>query len=61
MDPIKRAAMMIRLNDLVIQHVVVVPVSFRNGASGVSTRLGGTEISAWDSNFWHLPYWHREA
>ena len=61
MDPAKRAAMMIRLNDLVIQHVVVIPVSFRNGASGVSTRLAGTEISAWDSNLWHLPYWYREA
>jgi peptide/nickel transport system substrate-binding protein len=61
MDPVKRAALLIRMNDLVIQHTVVVPVSFRNGASGVSTRLGGTDLTAWDSNLWHLPYWHREA
>ena len=61
MDPVKRAAMLIRMNDLVIQHIVVIPVSFRNGASGVATRLGGTDVSAWDSNLWHLPYWHREA
>jgi peptide/nickel transport system substrate-binding protein len=61
MDTAKRAAMFIRMNDLVIQHVVVIPVSFRNGASGVATRLGGTDLSAWDSNLWRLPYWHREA
>jgi peptide/nickel transport system substrate-binding protein len=61
MDPVKRAALFVRMNDLVIQHVVVIPVSFRNGASGVATRLGGTDVSAWDSNLWHLPYWHREA
>jgi hypothetical protein len=33
MDPVKRAAMFVRMNDLVIQNVVTVPVLWRNGVS----------------------------
>jgi len=61
MDPIKRAALFIRMNDLVIQHVVCVPIIWRNLVSGVSHRLKGTDISPWDSNFWRLAYWYREG
>lgn len=31
MDPVKRAALFIRMNDLVIQNVVVIPILRRNG------------------------------
>ena len=31
MDPVKRAALFIKMNDLVIQNVVVIPVLWRNG------------------------------
>ena len=34
MDPVKRAAQFIRMNDLVIQNVVVIPVLWRNGVVG---------------------------
>ena len=34
MDPVKRAALFIRMNDLVIQNVVVIPVLWRNGVGG---------------------------
>src|SRR5262245_5081921 len=61
MDPVKRAAHFIRMNDLVVQNVVVVPLIWRNWVSGVSNRLKGTEISGWDSSFWNLPNWYREA
>ena len=33
MDPAKRGAMFIRMNDLVIQNVVTIPVLWRNGVS----------------------------
>ena len=33
MDPVKRAALFIKMNDLVIQNVVVIPVLWRNGVS----------------------------
>jgi peptide/nickel transport system substrate-binding protein len=61
MDPVKRAAHFIRMNDLLIQHVVVVPCVWRGNASAVSNRLRGTEISGWDSNFWNLAHWYKDA
>jgi peptide/nickel transport system substrate-binding protein len=61
MDLVKRAAYFIRMNDLVVQNVVVVPLIWRNWVSGVSNKLKGTEISGWDSSFWNLPSWYREA
>lgn len=61
MDPVKRAALFIRMNDLLIQHVVVIPVLWRARVAAVSNRLRGTELSAWDSDFWNHATWHREA
>src|SRR5688572_16548535 len=59
MDPVKRAAMFVRMNDLVIQNVVTVPVLWRNGVSASTTRLRGMDLSGWDSTFWRLPFWYR--
>ena len=61
MDPIKRAALFIRMNDLVIQNVVVIPVLWRNGVSAVQARLRGMELSGWDVTLWRLSHWHRQA
>ena len=61
MDPVKRAAHFIRMNDLVVQSTVVIPLVWRNWVSGVGNKLKGTEISGWDSSFWNLRHWHREA
>ncbi len=61
MDPVKRAAHYIRMNDLLIQNVVVIPVLWRNVVAAVSARLRGTDISGWDSNLYNHAYWYREA
>ena len=61
MDPLKRAAHFIRMNDLLVQNVVVVPLVWRNWVSGVSNKLRGTDISGWDSSFWNLARWYRES
>jgi peptide/nickel transport system substrate-binding protein len=61
MDPVKRAAHFIRMNDLVVQNMVVIPLVWRNWVSGVGNKLKGTEISGWDSSFWNLANWYREA
>jgi peptide/nickel transport system substrate-binding protein len=61
MDPVKRAAQFIRMNDLVVQNGVVIPLIWRTWLSGISHKLKGTDISGWDSNFWNLARWHREA
>jgi peptide/nickel transport system substrate-binding protein len=61
MDPAKRAALFIRMNDMAIEHVVVIPVIWRNAVAGASNRLRGIDLSGWDSYLWHLAYWYREA
>src|SRR5215831_765508 len=41
MDPVKRAALFIRMNDMLTQNVVVIPLVWRNNTAGVSNRLKG--------------------
>ena len=61
LDPVKRAALFIKMNDLVIQNVVVIPVLWRNGASASVANLRGMDLSGWESTFWRLPYWTRQG
>ena len=59
-DPVKRAAMFIQMNDMVIKNVVVIPVAWRPRVSAISNKLKVAQ-SGWDSDFWQLPFWYREA
>jgi peptide/nickel transport system substrate-binding protein len=59
MDPVKRAAMFIRMNDMIVQTGVVIPVNWRNGVAAAAARLRGTDLTGWGSNLWRLPYWHK--
>jgi peptide/nickel transport system substrate-binding protein len=61
LDPVKRAALFIKMNDLLIQNVVVIPVLWRNGASASVANLRGMDLSGWESTFWRLPYWTRQG
>lgn len=59
MDPAKRAALFVKMNDLVIQHVVVIPVVYRPRVAGIGTRMRDLVQSGWDVDTWNLPYWSR--
>jgi peptide/nickel transport system substrate-binding protein len=61
MDPVTRAALFIRMNDLVIEDVVVIPVVWRQEVSAVSHTLRGLALSPWDSILWDLAFWYREG
>jgi peptide/nickel transport system substrate-binding protein len=61
MEPVKRAAMYIQMNDLIAQQVVVVPFLWRGAGAAVSNRLRGTALSAWDSDCWNIAHWYREG
>jgi peptide/nickel transport system substrate-binding protein len=61
MDPLRRAALFIRMNDLVIREGVVIPIVWRNESTAVSARLRGVEISPWESNLWNIAHWRTEA
>ncbi|MEI7874081.1 MAG: peptide ABC transporter substrate-binding protein [Alphaproteobacteria bacterium] len=60
LDPIKRAAMLIKLNELAINNVVVIPLVMRPGTAGVGNGFA-IELSGWDNNTWDLANWYREG
>ena len=59
MDPVKRAALFIRMNDLVVQSAVVIPFIWRNVLHAAANSLGGIELNGWDSIFGRIAYWYR--
>jgi peptide/nickel transport system substrate-binding protein len=60
LDPVKRAANFIRMNDLLVEHVVVIPLVNRPQVTAVSNKLKAY-LSGWDNNTGHLKDWYREA
>ena len=60
LDPVKRAALLIRLNEMVVNDHVVIPVVARPVVSAVGNKLAA-ELSGWDTNTWDLASWYREA
>src|SRR5580765_2675770 len=61
MDAVRRAALFIRMNDMVVRDGVVIPIVWRNEATAVTHRLRGVEITPWGSNLWNLASWHRQG
>jgi peptide/nickel transport system substrate-binding protein len=59
-DPVKRAALIIAMNDLLIKDVVVIPVVARPGVEAVANGLHAP-LSGWDSTLWNLKDWYRDA
>lgn len=59
MDPARRAALFIRMNDMVVQGGVVMPVTWRNELHAVSHQIAGVEPNGWDSILGRIAYWHR--
>ena len=60
LDPVKRAAIFIRLNDMVIKDNAVIPLITRPRARGANLKLVST-LSGWDLDFSTLQNWYREA
>ena len=54
LDPVKRASLFIRMNDLVVREGVVIPLLVRNEATALFRKLQGVEITPWGSNLWNL-------
>jgi peptide/nickel transport system substrate-binding protein len=60
LDPIKRAALFIRMNDLVCDDVVVIPIVSRPKVQALSNKLHAPG-SGWDNDLWNLKDWYRDA
>ena len=60
LNPVKRAALFIAMNDLVIKNVVVIPVVSRPTVAAVGMNLHAP-LSGWDTNTYALQDWYRDA
>jgi peptide/nickel transport system substrate-binding protein len=61
LDPVKRAALFIHMNDLVCDNVVVIPIVYRPRVSAISNNLRA-HISGWDGgDLGNLKDWYRET
>lgn len=60
LDPVKRADLFIKMNDLVIADVAVIPVASRNKVAAVANNLFAP-LSGWDSYIWTLKDWYRTS
>ncbi|MEO8144441.1 MAG: peptide ABC transporter substrate-binding protein, partial [Betaproteobacteria bacterium] len=60
LDPVKRAALFIRMNDLVIEGVCVIPVVYRPRVAAQSSKLRAP-LSGWDNDLWKLSDWYKEG
>jgi peptide/nickel transport system substrate-binding protein len=58
-DPVKRAAMFIKMNDLVVSDGHVIPLFARPRPRGIVNRLNPA-LSAWDNDTWSLGFWWRD-
>jgi peptide/nickel transport system substrate-binding protein len=60
LDPVKRAALFIAMNDIVIKDVAVIPVVTRPSVAAVGSKIRAP-LSGWDSNMYAIQDWYREA
>jgi peptide/nickel transport system substrate-binding protein len=60
LDPIKRAAIFIKANDMVINNQVVIPVVARPAVQAMTLKLKAA-MSGWDNNTWDIQDWYKEA
>lgn len=59
-DLVKRAAMFIKMNDLLVADAHVIPLFNRPRPRGVISKLNAP-LSGWDNDTWMLGYWSRDA
>jgi len=59
-DPVKRAAMFIKMNDLLYAGGHIIPVVNRPRVKATVNKLSAP-LSGWDNDTWSLGYWYREA
>ena len=60
LDPIKRAALLIRMNDLVCSDGYVIPLLYRPSVTALGSKLVAP-LSGWDNDMSSLPDWYRRA
>ena len=58
LDPAKRNDLIIKMNDLLVSDVVLIPLVARSSPfSGASKQLKGIVANPWDSEMWNIADW----
>jgi len=60
LDPTKRVALFVQMNDLVIKSGYIIPLISRPRVRGAGLKLV-TQLTGWDLDFSGLQHWYREA
>lgn len=60
LDPVKRAAMFVKLNDLVVQDNYILPEINRKNCIGLKNGIVANK-SGWDNDLWQIANWYRET
>ena len=60
MDPVKRAALFVKMNDLPINDIVIIPVVYRPRTSAAVNSLVAP-LSGWDNDLWLLKDWYKNT
>ncbi len=55
----KRAELAKKMNDMLMQEYVIIPLVDRGRVSARSNTLGGVVLNTWDSELWNAADWHR--
>ncbi len=54
-----RSALVIQLNDMIVNSPAYIPLVHRGRVSTKSNTLGGVVLNTWDSELWNAADWHR--
>jgi peptide/nickel transport system substrate-binding protein len=60
LDAVKRAAIYIKLNDMVVKDNYIQPVVYRPRVTALNSKLTA-HLSGWDNDLWQLASWYRDA
>jgi len=60
LDPVKRAAMFIRMNDILVSDGYVIPLTSGRRTLAAANKLVPA-LSAWDGNTWAIGSWYRDT
>ena len=60
LDPVKRTALFIKMNDLPVKDGVIIPLISRPRVRGINAKLT-TQLTGWDLDLSGLHNWFREA
>jgi peptide/nickel transport system substrate-binding protein len=59
LDPAKRKALFIQMNDKLIDDVAIIPLINRVTPNGKSKELQGPTYNTFDSSLWNIGEWHK--